>query len=76
MGGVLYAATHGRMYRYRDGQTWTCIGDEPHGITQIHSMQVSGGKIYAGQDHAGAVRSMHRPTTRLDASTPSKPEVS
>ena len=29
LGGVLYAATHGRMYRYGDGQTWTCIGKEP-----------------------------------------------
>jgi len=47
-GGALYAATHGNVYRYESGQSWACIGREPHGINQIHSMQVAGGALLIG----------------------------
>lgn len=47
-GGALYAATHGNVYRYEGGQSWACIGREPHGINQIHSMQVVGGALLIG----------------------------
>ena len=47
-GGKLYAATHGNIYEYLGGQSWREIGNEPHGITQIHSMQVVGGRIHLG----------------------------
>ena len=53
--GVLYGATHGRIYRYQGGQTWECIGDEPYGITQIHSLQVYRGKLYVGSWPQGYV---------------------
>jgi len=48
LGGTLYAATHGSIYLYEGNQKWKCIGDFPHGITQIHSLQVFGGSLYAG----------------------------
>ena len=48
MGGALYAATHKRFFRYEGGQQWSQIGDQPHGVTQIHSLQVFGGQLYAG----------------------------
>ncbi len=48
VGGKLYAATHGNIYEYQGNQSWQEIGTEPHGITQIHSMQVAGGRIHLG----------------------------
>ena len=48
LGGSLYAATRGPIYRYEGGRQWTCIGDHPHGIAQIHSMAVAFGKLWAG----------------------------
>ena len=47
-GGKLYAATHGNIFEYEGGQAWRSIGAEPQGITQIHSMQVAGGRILLG----------------------------
>ena len=48
LAGTLYGATHGSIFRYEGGQQWTCIGDHPHDITQIHSLQVAQGKLHAG----------------------------
>jgi len=48
LGGVLYAATHGRVHRYEGGQRWSCIGDHPFEITQTHCLDVAGGKLHAG----------------------------
>ena len=48
IGGVLYGATHGMIWRYEVGQEWTCIGDHPFGITQIHCLQAVDGKLHAG----------------------------
>ena len=48
LGGVLYGATHGIVWRYEGGRTWTCIGEHPHGITQNHSIHVFGGQILVG----------------------------
>ena len=48
MGGVLYGASHTSIYRY-DGEThWTCIGQDPFDVIQIHSLQVAGSKLWAG----------------------------
>ena len=47
-GGALYAATHGSVYRYEGDTTWNCIGKDPHGITQIHSMAEIGGQLWIG----------------------------
>jgi len=44
----LYVATHGNVYEYAGGQTWTRIGNDPHEINQIHSMHVFGGKLLLG----------------------------
>jgi len=46
--GALYGATHGMIYRYEGSQKWTCIGDHPYKITQIHSVEVFGGKMIIG----------------------------
>ena len=48
VGGKLYAATHGNIYEYEGDQSWKGIGAEPHRISQIHSMQVAGGRIVLG----------------------------
>jgi hypothetical protein len=48
LGGVLYGASHFAVYRYGGGKKWTCIGQNPHGINQIHSMQVLDGKLIIG----------------------------
>ena len=48
MAGALYGATHRIIARYEGGQRWTRIGNEPHGINQIHSMQVFQGKLHIG----------------------------
>jgi hypothetical protein len=48
LGGVLYAATHGHIYRYEGGKNWTSIGDQPFGITQIHTLAVCQGRLHAG----------------------------
>jgi len=45
---TLYGTTHGMIYRYEGNQKWTCIGDHPHKITQIHSIEVFGGKMIIG----------------------------
>jgi hypothetical protein len=47
-GGSLYVSTHGNIYRYDDGTTWTCIGKRPHGISQIHCMAEIGGQLWIG----------------------------
>lgn len=47
-GGTLFASTHGNVYQYGGGQAWKQIGAAPHGINQIHSMQVFGGNILLG----------------------------
>ncbi|MGD9495048.1 MAG: LamG-like jellyroll fold domain-containing protein [Armatimonadota bacterium] len=46
--GVLYVATHGCIYRYEGGTTWTSIGRFPHGISQIHCMAEVGGRLWVG----------------------------
>lgn len=48
VGGKLYVATHGNVFEYEGGQSWKMIGNDPHQINQIHSMQVVGGKIFLG----------------------------
>jgi hypothetical protein len=54
--GSLYAATtDGLMYRYEGGTKWECIGRNPHGATQIHKLQVFGGKLLAGTWPKGKV---------------------
>jgi len=53
--GSLYGATHGFMYRYEGGTKWECIGRNPHGATQIHKLQVFGGRLYAGTWPKGKV---------------------
>ena len=47
-GGKLYAATHGNFYHSLVDGSWKPIGKEPHGINQVHSMQVVGGELLAG----------------------------
>ena len=47
-GGKLYASTRDSIYEYEGGQAWKCIGVRPHGIEQIHCMQVIGGKMHLG----------------------------
>lgn len=46
--GVLYANTHQKIYRRTSAGAWTLIGDQPHGITQIHATQIYGGHLYLG----------------------------
>ena len=48
LGGRLYATTHGRIFLYEGGQNWTCIGDHPFDITQIHSLDVYRGRLHIG----------------------------
>ena len=47
-GGSLYVSTHGSIYRYEGDTAWTCIGNDPHGINQIHSMAEIGGQLWIG----------------------------
>jgi hypothetical protein len=47
-GDVLYGASHFAVYRYDGGQTWNCIGRRPHGISQIHALQVYQNKLWVG----------------------------
>ena len=54
-GGTLFAATHGSVFRYEGGQKWTCIGDHPFGITQIHSLDVYRGRLHIGTWEQGYV---------------------
>lgn len=46
--GALHVATHGNIYRYLADGKFTCIGKEPHGITQIHALHVQEGRLIAG----------------------------
>jgi hypothetical protein len=46
--GALYAATHGFVYRYEGGSAWACIAEHPHGVGQIHCLQVFGDSLWAG----------------------------
>lgn len=48
MDGVLYAATHKKIYRFEDKQKWRLIGDRPHGMSQVHSMRAYGGRLHIG----------------------------
>lgn len=47
-GGRLYAATHGRVYRYEGGTSWTCICKDPFGINQIHCIAEVEGRLWIG----------------------------
>lgn len=46
--GKLYCSTDFDIYEYQGGQEWKNVGEQPHGITQIHSMTVLDGKIHIG----------------------------
>lgn len=46
--GDLYAATHGFVYRYQGDGAWTCIAEHPHGVGQIHCLQVFDDCLWAG----------------------------
>lgn len=46
--GRFYGVTHGNMYLYDGGSKWTSIGQMPFNINQIHSLQVYGGRLWAG----------------------------
>ena len=46
--GQLHAATHGNVWRHEGGEQWTQIGNDPHGINQIHSMCVFDGSLALG----------------------------
>jgi len=46
--GALWVATAGNIYRYEADGKFTLVGHEPHGINQIHSLHVSGGRLVAG----------------------------
>jgi hypothetical protein len=47
--GDLYAATtDGNMFRYESGTKWECIGRGPHGVVQVHKLQVFQGRLLAG----------------------------
>lgn len=48
VGGKLFISTHGNVFEYEGEQNWKMIGNDPHMINQIHSMQVFGGKILLG----------------------------
>ncbi|MBC8877328.1 MAG: LamG domain-containing protein [Planctomycetes bacterium] len=48
LGGTLYAATHGNVYRYEGNQQWACIGKTPFEISQIHCLGAVEGKLHAG----------------------------
>ncbi|MBN2292415.1 MAG: LamG domain-containing protein [Pirellulales bacterium] len=48
LAGTLYGATHGSVFRYEGGEKWTCIGDHPFKITQIHSLDVYRGQLHIG----------------------------
>jgi hypothetical protein len=48
MGGALYVCTHGSIYRYTGGVTWECLGKDPFGINQIHSMTEVDGQLWIG----------------------------
>ena len=60
IGGVLNASTHGSIYRYGGETTWTCIGKDPHGINQIHSMAEIGGQLWIGTWPQGYVLRLER----------------
>ncbi|MCC6126996.1 MAG: hypothetical protein IT426_18715 [Pirellulales bacterium] len=47
-GGTLYCTTHGSVFRYEGGQKWTCIGNCPYEINQIHSFDVYRGRMHIG----------------------------
>ena len=53
--GHLYGSTIPAMYRYDGGTNWVCIGRNPHGITQVHKLQVCEGRLYAGTWPQGKV---------------------
>ncbi len=44
----LYCASVFNIYEYLGGQNWKCIGEQPHGIEQIHSMTILDGKLHIG----------------------------
>jgi hypothetical protein len=57
LGGTLYAATHGSVFRYEDGRKWTCISNHPFGVTQTHCLEVFRGHLLAGTWPQGYVLS-------------------
>ena len=46
--GQLYGSSMSAMYRYEGGTKWECIGRNPHGMVQVHKLQVFAGRLYAG----------------------------
>lgn len=44
----LYVTTAFNVYQYEGGESWKCIGEQPHGVEQIHSMTVLDGKLHIG----------------------------
>lgn len=57
MDGALFGATHKMIYRYAGKQEWRLIGNQPHSITQIHSMRTYRGQLYIGTwPHAYVLR--------------------
>jgi len=53
--GVLYGASFFALYKYECGRTWTCLGRDPFGVSQIHSLQVYEGKLWIGSWPQGYV---------------------
>ena len=46
--GALHVATHGNVYRYEGEGKFVLIGEEPHGINQIHALHMYDGRLVAG----------------------------
>lgn len=46
--GKLYCSSVFNIYEYQGGDEWKCVGEQPHGIEQIHSMTVLNGKLHIG----------------------------
>src|SRR5262245_44227343 len=63
--GALWVATHGNIYRYEASGKFTLVGHQPHGISQIHTLHVSGGRLVAGTWPQGYVL-RHAGETRWD----------
>ncbi len=54
--GHLYGASHGSFFRYEGDTRWTRLGfASPHGVTQIHTLQVYDSHLYGGTWPLGKV---------------------
>ena len=60
MGGNLYVCTHGSIYRYEGETNWKCLGKDPFGINQIHSMAEVDGQLWIGTWPQGYVLRLDR----------------